>query len=89
MSICLVFVTHRDYTYRLNFTYYSFTQTIYKNDRKVANVVPDLPVVPEQPPVDAVEQPNPEIEKLVEQLPAAVDPDAPVQGMDFSSSYLF
>ena len=45
-----------------------------------------MPVAPEQPPVDAVEQPNPEIEKLVEQLPAAVDPDAPVEGNDFSYS---
>ena len=31
---------------------------------------------------------NPEIEKLVEQLPAAVDPDAPVEGMDLSSKLI-
>ena len=38
--------------------------------------------------VDAVveEEPNPEIEKLVEQLPAAIDPDAPVEGKDLSQT---
>ena len=49
-----------------------------------------MPVVPEQPVADPVEEVrNPEIEKLVEQLPAAVDPDAPVEGKDLSSKLIF
>ena len=70
--------------------FFPFTQTIYKNDQKVADVVPEVPVVPEQPVADPVEEVrNPEIEKLVEQLPAAVDPDAPVEGKDLSSKLIF